>query len=649
MMSLIELNDDQRWVPTHVNVTVLRARGLRTKGKHGSRYVYTIIQVGKEKYTTGLVEKATVPEWNEECCFELLPGILEAGSRSAFPSGSGDLVLTVMHRVLIGLDVFLGQAIVPLDKIFQDGMCPRDEWLKLNSKASRKEKERGEIQVTVQFTRNNMTASMFDLTMKDKPRSTFGKLKDRVTGRKRGDMESSSAIVPGRFAALSSSLGQPFGEGSGGGEDPGEVEVAEEKRSKVKDFFLGKGKLRRSSDTRSCSSLASESSVSSTTSESHCPPSLGLGLLVDPPSSPIYSSKVKDTHHGDTDLAKKVLTTTQSSPKILTHKRAFSDEASRITTTAIPRPCPAVESLKGQGMTLSQSSLCINGSHVYGSELVGPKGSSTLPSKLVLLEKCSPLSRSLQNLTKRSEDKGSAGEGRRWSFDKVKKDEKVEEKEAETPVSQFQSARVGGRPVQAAAPMLSSTTTVDSADKGKKLRKTLFSGGRSDSLPAKSELSQGSPPPEGRLRGWFGSSDSQNKPSPHPVKPLTTTASQGEKKEGRSVLEKLKSSIHPGRSAQQTLAVAETEKKIEESLADSSAQYEQLTNMELISLLLQQEMDMEKQQVASDQQAVMLEKHEAELKKIKAQVRDLEDYIDKLLVQIMEQTPTLLQVRSRHK
>lgn len=207
-----------------------------------------------------------------------------------------------------------------------------------------------------------------------------------------------------------------------------------------------------------------------------------------------------------------MLTTTQSSPKILTHKRAFSDEASRITTTAIPRPCPAVESLKGQGMTLSQSSLCINGSHVYGSEPVGPKGSSTLPSKLVLLEKCSPLSRSLQNLTKRSEDKGSAGEGRRWSFDKVKKDEKDEEKEAEPPVSHFQSARVGGRPVQAAAPMLSSTTTVDSADKGKKLRKTLFSGGRSDSLPAKLAPSQGCPLAEGRLRGWFGSSDSQNKP-----------------------------------------------------------------------------------------------------------------------------------------
>ncbi|KAG7273219.1 hypothetical protein CRUP_031526, partial [Coryphaenoides rupestris] len=37
--------------------------------------------------------------------------------------------------------------------------------------------------------------------------------------------------------------------------------------------------------------------------------------------------------------------------------------------------------------------------------------------------------------------------------------------------------------------------------------------------------------------------------SPHPVKPLNSTASQSDKKEGRSVLEKLKSTIHPGRTA----------------------------------------------------------------------------------------------------
>lgn len=176
-------------------------------------------------------------------------------------------------------------------------------WFKLNSKVGRKEKERGELQVTVQFTRNNMTASMFDLTMKDKPRSAFGKLKDRVTGRKRGDIESSSAIVPGRYAALSGSLGQPFGEEVGGGVDPREVEITEEKRSKMKDFF--KGRLRKSSDTRSCSSLASESSMSSMTSDNLGPPP-SLDLLSDPPSSPIYTSKVRvDALYGEMDLAKK--------------------------------------------------------------------------------------------------------------------------------------------------------------------------------------------------------------------------------------------------------------------------------------------------------------------------------------------------------
>lgn len=148
-----------------------------------------------------------------------------------------------------------------------------------------------------------MTASMFDLTMKDKPRSAFGKLKDRVTGRKRGDMESSSAIVPGRYAALSGSVGQPFGVEGGGPVETPDVEVPEEKRSKMKDFF--KGRLRKSSDTRSCSSLASESSVSSMASDNPVPPP-SLDLMSDPPSSPIYSTKVRvDTHYGETDLAKK--------------------------------------------------------------------------------------------------------------------------------------------------------------------------------------------------------------------------------------------------------------------------------------------------------------------------------------------------------
>ncbi|XP_026212849.1 uncharacterized protein LOC113160036 isoform X2 [Anabas testudineus] len=350
-----------------------------------------------------------------------------------------------------------------------------------------------------------MTASMFDLTMKDKPRSAFGKLKDRVTGKKRGDMESSSAIVPGRYAALSGSLGQPFGEEFTGVVESHDVEMAEDKKSKMKDFF--KGRLRKSSDTRSCSSLASESSMSSMASDNPVPPP-SLDLLSDPPSSPIYTSKVRvDTHYGEADLAKKVLTS-QHTTNVLTHKRAFSDEASKIT--AFPRTSLAVESLKGQTMTQSKSSLCINGSHVYDSEPSTPKSSGALPSKLVLLEKCSPLSRSLQNLTKKCEDKGSFTEGRFCSFDNTKKEEKDEEKEARGRSPPNQQAQIGDHPAQAAMPILSSAA--NSPEKGRKLRKTLFSGGRSDSLPAKSDLNQAASTSEGRLRGWFGSGDSQNKP-----------------------------------------------------------------------------------------------------------------------------------------
>ncbi|TRY54702.1 hypothetical protein DNTS_031237 [Danionella cerebrum] len=467
-MPLISLDDDdQRWVPTHVNVTVLRARRLRTKGKQGSRYVYTIIQVGKEKYTTGLVEKAEEPQWGEECSFELPPGLLEPGGGSAYPPGSASLLLTVMHRVLIGLDVFLGQAVIPLDKVFQDGSCPRNEWLKLHSKAGRKEKERGELQVTVQFTRNNMTASMYDLTVKDKPRSAFGKLKDRVTGKKR-DVESSSAILPGRYAALSGSVGPPFaGDGGSYEEDTGE-----EQRSKVKDFFL-KGKLRKNSDTRSCSSLASDSSMASSTGDPF--------MAIEIPRTPVYSSRVMEPFRMDT----------AGETKAMTHKRAHSDEASKIT--GVPRPSPAIENLKGESMALSKSSLCINGSHVY-SEPISPKSPSTIPAKRSLLEKCAPLSRSLQNLTRRGDDSQKA-DGRRGSIEKGKNED------GETNGAQSQTTTVDGKPVQAAG-----------AVEGKKLRKTLFSSGRSDSLPAKPEQSQVSAPLEGRKRGWFGSGDSQNKP-----------------------------------------------------------------------------------------------------------------------------------------
>lgn len=71
-------------------------------------------------------------------------------------------------------------------------------WFRLESKQGKRIKNRGEIKVNIQFMRNNMTASMFDLSMKDKTRSPFAKLKDKMKGRKSDGVfsDTSSAIVP---------------------------------------------------------------------------------------------------------------------------------------------------------------------------------------------------------------------------------------------------------------------------------------------------------------------------------------------------------------------------------------------------------------------------------------------------------------------
>ncbi|MED6240298.1 hypothetical protein ATANTOWER_018947 [Ataeniobius toweri] len=126
-MSSLTVEEDQKWLPTHVQVTVLKGRGLRGKGKHGTSDVYTIIQLGKEKYSTGVAEKTTEPEWREECSFELQPGVLENGERSGYPAGSNELILIVMHRALIGLDVFLGQAVIQLDKLFHESRYVKND------------------------------------------------------------------------------------------------------------------------------------------------------------------------------------------------------------------------------------------------------------------------------------------------------------------------------------------------------------------------------------------------------------------------------------------------------------------------------------------------------------------------------------------
>ncbi|XP_059326927.1 rab11 family-interacting protein 5 isoform X5 [Ammospiza nelsoni] len=316
------------WLPTHVQVTVVRARGLRCKGggkgKAGGSDAYTVIQLGREKYSTSVAEKSGgSPEWREECAFELPPE----------PGACAELVLTVMHRALVGMDRFLGQALVPLEPARQRGRGPDERWYKLHSKAGKKEKERGEILVSLQFTRHSLTASMFDLSMKDKARSPFGKLKDKVTGKKKYDLESASAIIPSSMAALDM-------------ED--DLELGG-KKSKLKGFFL-KNKLRRSSLTQSSTSLGSDSTISSA--------SLSLAApMPEVPRSPSRQGSLS---------SERSVKEPPASPK-LSHKRAFSDDVSQCGPAEVPQ---SPQARRDPG---SRSSLCINGSHVYGEEVAVPR------------------------------------------------------------------------------------------------------------------------------------------------------------------------------------------------------------------------------------------------------------------------------------
>lgn len=76
---------------------------------------------------------------------------------------------------------------------------------------------------------------------------------------------------------------------------------------------------------------------------------------------------------------------------------------------------------------------------------------------------------------------------------------------------------------------------------------------------------------------------------------------------------------------------------------EGGGSYYHLNHSELVSLLLQREADLQRERAEFERRGVLLEKREAELRKTKVLIRDLEDYIDRLLVRIMDEKPVLLQ------
>ncbi|XP_054853443.1 rab11 family-interacting protein 1 isoform X2 [Eublepharis macularius] len=245
-----------RWAPTHVQVTVLQARGLRPKAKgSGGSDAYAVMALGKEKFATSVSERCLgSPVWREEATFELPPpprrsltGDDGGGGKSGPPAV---LQLTVSHRALLGLDKFLGRAEISLTELQNEGGRRSTRWYKLHSRPGKKEKERGEIEVDIQFMRSNMTASMFDLSMKDKPRTTFGKLKNKLKGKRdNGLPDTASAIIPSITHSPPDS------------EEESTEKEKEKKKSKFKTLFSKPG-LQKSNISQSMSVLPTLQPVS---------------------------------------------------------------------------------------------------------------------------------------------------------------------------------------------------------------------------------------------------------------------------------------------------------------------------------------------------------------------------------------------------
>lgn len=157
------------WQPTHVQVTVQKAKSLLYKGKHETNDAFVVIALGKDKFQTSIKEKATsAVEWHEEC--EL-----------AIPShgNTASLNLTVYHRNALGLDEFLGQVQLPLSE-FDVYERPRNRWHRLKGKPEKDrkkgEKERGELEVKVAFIVKS--GSLLDVSNKKEKNKSITSLKN---------------------------------------------------------------------------------------------------------------------------------------------------------------------------------------------------------------------------------------------------------------------------------------------------------------------------------------------------------------------------------------------------------------------------------------------------------------------------------------
>ncbi|XP_063167518.1 rab11 family-interacting protein 1 isoform X4 [Candoia aspera] len=642
-----------RWAPTHVQVTVLQARGLRSKAKGGSGSdAYAVMALGKEKFATSVAERCLgSPVWREEATFELPPPPRRGPGGAVGPGPHAVLQLTVFHRSLLGLDKFLGRAEIGLAELQTEGGRHSTRWYSLHSKPGKKEKERGEIEVDIQFMRSNLTASMFDLSMKDKSRTPFGKLKDKLKGKRgNGLPDTASAIIPSITHSPADS--------------EEESNDKEKKKSKFKTLFSKPG-LHKSNISQSMSVLPTLQPVSER-----------VRLR---PSD--FHSQWSDDEDDDTltSVSEKPSTNRTNSnvlypPSVMTHKRTGSGDSkqlNQITAGNAKKDMHSLFGLKPKNDPVSRSNLCINGSHVYMEESEsksdtvpkeGTPSSPQTPQRKRLFSSQENLSfepdKELENPGRLPFDKQPSGSSSLESFkamtlpsykllaggDLVENNiplvsdtpkETKETKKQENKKSGLLSLVTGKKETKISEEMGSTETSLKVKEvkrNEKELARKETSpfqvpvDGRRGHDPAKSNATDAvivktSTNPfsenivEGEKPGKNAASvkPSQTKlvkPRLHPVKPMNATINQ-----------------LPVKTLSINTKILDNQTEInlkKYDPSDPAYAYAQLTHDELIQLVLKQKDILAKRDL---------------------QVRELEDYIDNLLVRVMEETPNILRIQ----
>ncbi|XP_009983390.1 PREDICTED: rab11 family-interacting protein 1, partial [Tauraco erythrolophus] len=509
-------------------------------------------------------------------------------------------------------------------------------WYKLRSKPGKKEKERGEIEVDIQFMRSNMTASMFDLSMKDKSRSPFGKLKDNGK-RSSGFSDTASEIIPSTTHSPTDS------------ED--EAVEKEKKKSKFKTLFSKPGLQK--------TSLSQSMSVLPTTQQ---PVTEKVRIRLRPSD---FQVQWDDEESETSPTSEKTFGNAleeKSSPSLFKSRKTAaldSRQLNQITTSHTKKEGLSLFSgLKSKSDPISKSSLCINGSHVYMEESTTKDNTpASSPSPHNFRRK--QLFASEENLSSRS-TKGPEETGRTSpshafsgsasletfksmtlpsykllsseeyletivppSVEVIKETRKTEHKKSallslvtgkKEAVKTNDAENVPDRTLQGEENKVPEEKNEPEA-KHLELPADLSRGDpsedahRAEDVPANKQLPNPFEEERKPEKPTAPAKTKAVKPRPHPVKPMNATANKSHSKNLNVI------------STMNEKLLEVNVKKYDPS--DPAYAYAQLTHDELIQLVLKQKDAITKKDL---------------------QVRELEDYIDNLLVRVMEETPNILRV-----